>query len=61
MLLEDVEADELDVQQDGRWIALWRAHLVVGQPRALVQRPLTTREAEVERLCGDGATSGEGR
>ncbi len=50
-LVEDIDADDLDAQQDGRWLVLTRVVLVIGQPRRIVRLRVSTREASIERLC----------
>lgn len=42
-LLEDIEADELDAEQDGAWWVLWKSQLVIGQPRRVVRLRISAR------------------
>ncbi len=49
-LLEDIEADGLDVEQDGAWWVLWKSQLVMGQPRRVVRLRVSAREATIEQL-----------
>jgi hypothetical protein len=56
-LIEDVEADELDVEARGVHLVLWRSQLVVGRPQRVIVWRLHRDEATVERLCSATASS----
>lgn len=49
-LLEDIEADRLDVEQGGAWWVLWKSPLVIGRPRRVVRLRVSAREAIIELL-----------
>ena len=54
-LIADMEAEDLDTEQDGAWPVLWRVPLVTGQPRRIVRLRVSARKATIERLCGGPA------
>jgi hypothetical protein len=51
--IEDVDADELDIEARGVHMVLWRAQLVVGRVQRVIVWRLRRDEATIERVCSD--------